>query len=58
MRHEVRGDGVRADDDQRKRDAAMLADIDDPGKCREKEKADAAAEQRPRGSPDFQIPVK
>ena len=37
MCHEVRGDGVHADNDQRKHDSAMLADIDEPGKCGKKE---------------------
>src|SRR4051794_38832578 len=48
----IGGDGVHADDEQRKRPAALLGHIDYSIKCGQEEAGPAAAEQYPGGGPN------
>ena len=52
MGHEIGGDGVRSDDNEREGDPAPAAHIDDPREGGEEQKADSAGEERPGGGPD------
>ncbi len=52
MRHKIRGDGVDADNDERKGEAAVVLNVDDPGEDGEIEEADPAAPKGPGGGPD------